>query len=299
MTVLVTGGSGFVGKALQITNPDWLYVSSKDCELTDRSACREMFESVRPNAVIHLAGRVGGIIANSQHQADFFYKNSLINLNVVHEAYRSGVPRLLAALSTCAFPDVVQSYPFYEEDLFSGLPTEANMSYGYSKRALHMQCLSYRKEYGVNYSTFAPSNVYGPGSDFNPETSHFVSALVKKVWEAKKKDSIEFYGDGLALKQQLYVSDLCRALPLLLEKHHTDEPIIVAPYENLRINDMVLALTNNCGKEIDSWFNGKFMGQRRKDGCNDKFMELFPDFEFTAFDDGVKETYDWYGENYG
>lgn len=293
----MTGGSGFVGKRLQVANPDWIYVSTKDYDLTDTYACRDMFRKIRPDAVIHLAGKVGGIIANSQHQADFFYKNSIINLNVVHEAYQAGVTRLLASLSTCAFPDVVYTYPFSEEDLFSGLPTENNLSYGYSKRSLHIQCLSYRKEYGVNYSTFAPSNLYGPGNDFDPENSHFVAALVKKVWEAKDKDTIEFYGDGRSLKQQLLITDLCNSIPLLLERHNTDSPIIVAPYENLKITDMIHMLVNSVDKDISISFNDKLKGQYRKDGSNGRFMELLPDFKFTPFIEGIRQTYEWYGKH--
>ena len=124
--VLVTGGSGFVGKRLSLLKPEWNYVSSRDYDLTNSESCRKMYEDTKPDAVIHLAARVGGIRDNATRQADFYYENIMINTNVLHEAYISGVKRVLSSLSTCAFPDAVASYPLTEEQIFDGAPSKKN-----------------------------------------------------------------------------------------------------------------------------------------------------------------------------
>ena len=124
---------------------------------------KETLKKIRPDAVVHLAGIVGGIKANSEKPADFFYKNSLMTLNLIHGCYLADIQRMLISLSTCAFPNKVEEYPMIEEDFFSGKPAETNLSYGFSKRLAHVQACAYRKQYGLNYSTFSPSNLYGKG----------------------------------------------------------------------------------------------------------------------------------------
>ena len=296
MKVIVTGGSGFVGKRLKKVKPDWIYLSSSDVNMLNHYECLDYFSREKPDAVIHLAGRVGGIKDNATHPADFFYENSTINSNVVHACYMAGVKRLLASLSTCAFPDRLGtlSYPFTEEDFLNGPPAETNRAYGFTKRALYMQIQSYRKQYGVDYSCFCPSNLYGPDDNFNIETSHFVPAMIKKIHEAKENEVVEFWGTGEPLRQQLFVDDLCKAIPELLEHHHGDIPIIVAPDENLSISKMISIFCSMINKKIEVIFNGELDGQFRKDGSNGKFKELVQGFKFTPFGEGVIKTYEWY-----
>ena len=162
MKVLVTGGSGFVGRRLQKEKPEWVYLSSSDCDLLSMESTTTFFEEASPDAIVHLAGIVGGIKHNTEKQAEFLFLNTRINTNVIESARRAGVPRVLASLSTCAFPDKMSEYPFVEEDLFSGPPADTNFSYSIAKRHLHVMCAAYRKQYGLNYSTFSPSNIYGP-----------------------------------------------------------------------------------------------------------------------------------------
>jgi GDP-L-fucose synthase len=297
MKVLVTGGSGFLGKRLKIYKPDWTYISSKDYDLTSTEETKQMFRDIKPAAVVHLAARVGGIKDNAENQALFFYQNVMMNTNIVHEAYLAGVPRLLASLSTCAFPDTVDNYPFSEKDLFSGPPAITNFSYGFSKRMLHVQAASYRKQYGLNYSTFCPSNLYGPNDHFDSESSHFVPSLISKIAKAKDGDKIEVWGTGQPLRQQLYVDDLCRAIPELLDKHATDDPIIVAPDENLSIMTMSETLVDISKKNLEIFFNGNLDGQYRKDGSNGRLLDIIPNFEFTSFISGASQTYNWYMDN--
>jgi GDP-L-fucose synthase len=291
--VLVTGGSGFVGKQLKKVKPDWIYISSKDYDLTDVSQTKQMFLDYPDlNAVIHLAGIVGGIKKNATHQADFFYKNVMMNTNVVHESYLAGVPRLLASLSTCAFPDVVSKYPFQEMDILSGPPAPTNFSYGYTKRMLYIQTKSYRKQYGVNYSCFCPSNIYGPGDDFNIETCHFVPSLIVKTLKSKRQ--LELWGTGQPLRQQLYIEDLCEIIPILLEKHNSDAPLIVSPNENLSIDEMAKTLLKSINKKVEIVYNKQLDGQFRKDGDNSELKKLIGDYNFTSFKEGVFRTYMWF-----
>ena len=291
MKVLVTGGSGFIGKNLKKMKPDWIYVSSKDYDLKNPHEVKFMFKDIKPNAVIHLAAKVGGIKENTEKQADFYYINTAINTNIVNYAAENGVQRLLASLSTCAFPDKVDSYPFSESNIFDGPPAKTNFSYGYSKRAMYAHCLAVRSQYRFNYSCFAPSNIYGPEDYFdNQDSSHFVAALVRKIAQAKHGDCLEFWGTGAPLRQQLYVKDLCKIIPIILEKFNKEEPLIVAPNENLSIKEMIDIAIEVSEKDITYTFNNNLDGQFRKDGSN-KLLLSIEDFKFTSFRDGFKETY--------
>ena len=257
-----------------------------------------MYEDLRPDAVIHLAAKVGGIKENKEKQADFYYQNNMINTNVIHEAYKFGVKRVLSALSTCAFPNVMINYPFTEKDILSGPPADSNLSYGFTKRGLFIQSTSYRDQYGLNYSCFCPSNIYGPSDNFDVDSSHFVPALVRKLFLMSDGEEIEFWGDGTPLRQQMYVDDLARIIPILLKKHNSDIPLIVAPKENLSIKDMIDVGISVSGKKVSPKFNGKYKGQYRKDGCNKELLKMIGEFQFTTFEQGMRKTYDWYGQKH-
>jgi GDP-L-fucose synthase len=294
MKVIVTGGSGFVGRRLQLIRPDWIYLSSKDLDLLDADKVFSYFSKEKPDAVVHLAAKVGGIKDNAEHPADFFYQNAKMNINVVDGCRATGVPRLLASLSTCAFPNVVAEYPYDESALLDGAPAETNLAYGFTKRLMWVHINSLRKQFGLDYSCFSPSNLYGPEDNFDLEKSHFVAAAIRKIHESE--GDVEFWGTGKPLRQQLYVDDLCKAIPVLLDRHHTSDPIIVAPNENLSIKEMVDTISTIINKDLSIKYNGALDGQYRKDGSNALFLELCPDFEFTAFEEGVRKTYDWYNE---
>ena len=296
-TVIVTGGTGFVGKRLKKHQPYWTYLSSKDCDLTDANEVRKMYADIKPDAVLHLAARVGGIKDNVDNQADFYYLNTMMNTNVIHEAAKAGIPRVLSSLSTCAYPEKIDNFPFKEEAFFEGPPTKTNFSYGMTKRMLHVSSCSYRTQYGLNYSTFCPSNIYGPGDHFGKESSHFVAALVDKIYKAKNGETVELWGSGLPLRQQLYVDDLCKIIPLLLQNHNTDMPLIVAPNENVSILELARTLTKQVDKNVRLSFNGKMDGQFRKDGSNNELLKIIGAFNFTSFEEGISKTYKWYSEN--
>jgi len=295
--VYVTGGTGFVGKNLKTHRPSWNFLSSKDCDLTDYNQVVDFLHNKQPDAIVHLAGRVGGIKENNDNQADFYYKNCAINTNILQAAHQCGINRVLSSVSTCAFPNKVKNYPFSESDFYSGPPAPTNFSYGMTKRMLHVGSVAYRKQYGRNFSTFCPSNVYGPHDHFGKKSSHFVASLINKVYNAKSGDTIELWGTGNPLRQQLYVSDLCDLIPILLERHNDEIPLIVAPSENLSIYEMSQILKKQVNKNLNFVFNGNLDGQYRKDGSNTCLRELVPSVDFTSFHDGVRETYEWFLEN--
>ncbi len=297
MRVLVTGGTGFLGNRLKRRKPNWIYLSSEMCDLKDYNQTEEILRDLYPDAIVHLAARVGGIKDNSENQAEFYLQNTLINTNIIQAAHSTGISRVLSSLSTCAFPDVVKEYPFTEKDIFNGPPAKTNFSYGYTKRALHVQTLSYRNQYGLNYSTFCPSNIYGPSDHFDTEKSHFVPALISKLVKAEDGGAIELWGTGSPKRQQLYVDDLAEIIPILLEKHNSSIPLIVAPDENLSIREMAEIANNKIEKNIKIGYNGNLDGQYRKDGSNKRFLELVGGYEFTSFDSGIEKTLQWYLEN--
>jgi len=301
MKVLVTGGSGFLGKALQKIRPEWIYLSSKDCDLREKSWVFSTLSEIAPDAIVHLAGRVGGIKENSKNQADFYYDNISVNTNVIHCAHIMGINRILSALSTCAFPDVVNKYPFTEKDILNGPPAFTNLSYGFTKRSLYAMSNAYRRQYGRNYSCFCPSNIYGPNDNFDLESSHFVPAMIRKFIEAKDGDTIEFWGTGEPLRQQLYVEDLAFFIPTLLKHHNSNIPMIVVPDENLSIRKMVEICKDLIGKNVKYFFNNSLDGQYRKDGDNSMFMNLIHEHlhtrELLPFKKGLEETIKWYKKN--
>ena len=291
--VVVFGGTGFVGSALRVHRPAWVYLSSNDCDLTNIQSVIDTLNKIKPDAILHLAAKVGGIKENRDNQAVFFDDNVLMNTNVIKAAHMCNIERVLASLSTCAFPDKCESYPFDESALFSGPPAETNFSYGFSKRMLHVQCMSYRKQFGRNYSTFCPSNIYGPGDNFDLGSSHFVAALVRKIHE-NSDGKVMMWGTGNPRRQQLYVEDLAKIIPSLLEKHNTSLPVIVSPNENLSIFEMCKIAANEISPGIRFEFNLELDGQYRKDGSNSELFRLIGDFNFTNFSIGVKKTYEWY-----
>jgi len=304
MKVLVTGGTGFLGKALQKVRPEWIYLSSKDCDLRNEFMTFKKLADIRPDAIIHLAGRVGGIKENATKQADFYHDNIMMNTNIIHCAQVLGIKRVLSSLSTCAFPDVVDKYPFTETDILNGPPAKTNLSYGFTKRSLYIMSNAFRSQFNLNYSCFCPSNIYGPNDNFDLQSSHFVSALIRKFCEAQDGDTLEFWGTGNPLRQQIYVEDLAFFIPTLLEHHNTDIPLIVAPDENLSIETMIKIcqkIFKRNGKSVDYTFNGKLDGQYRKDGNNEKFMNLIHKHlktrELLTFETGLEKTIKWYQEN--
>jgi len=295
--ILVTGGSGLVGKHLQDILPDAIYISSKDYDLTDLQQVRDMMNEYKPNNVIHLAARVGGIVDNINYPVDYLEENVLMNTNVLKACHEFDVKRVIAILSTCVYPDVVETYPMKEEDLFNGPPTPTNFSYGFAKRCMAAHIDSYRKQYDKKWSYLIPCNLYGEYDKYEEHHSHFVSALIRKIYEAE--DSIELWGTGKPLRQFMYGGDLARVI-----KHMIDNTIVgsfnVAPEWVHSINDLAEIGKKACLKDeiVVNYDNDKPDGQYRKDVDSSKLLSVLKDFEFTTLEEGIKKVYDNFSKRY-
>jgi len=302
MELLVTGGSGLAGHALQKIKPDAVYISSKDYDLTLEKDVKSMFEKYKPKKVIHLAARVGGIKDNMDHPADFLYQNIMMNSLVVHYAHKYKVEKLIAALSNCAYPDVAKKYPLKEEHLHDTPPQITNFAYAYSKRALDVQIKSYQKQYGCNFFSVIPCNMYGPYDNFDEGQSHFVAALIKKIHKTKEnsKKTLTLLGSGKPLRQYLFSEDFAKIILLLLEKYNGNGPINIAPKDEnpstAEIAEIALKAigTNDVNIKFD---NSSPDGQFRKDIDIGKLLDIINDFKFTTLSEGIKKTYDWYLKN--
>lgn len=296
--LLVTGGSGLVGHALQKICPNAIFISSKDYDLTKENEVKAMYEKYKPNQVIHLAAKVGGIKDNIEHQADFIYQNILINTYVVHYAYKFKVKKLIGVLSNCAYPDVARNYPMKEDIFHEGLPAITNLSYGYSKRTLDIQIRSYRKQYRCSFISVIPCSIYGPYDKFEDDKSHFLAALIKKIYLANKNSekNLKLLGTGKPLRQYIFSEDLAKILLKLLDKYDDCSPINIASNENLSIKDIAeitlkATRSTNLKIEFDTLSPD---GQYRKDLYNNKLFNIIGNFEFTSLYNGIYKTYKWF-----
>ncbi|MBA2378337.1 MAG: NAD-dependent epimerase/dehydratase family protein [Blastocatellia bacterium] len=292
--ILVTGGSGLVGSSLRKFLPDAVYLSSKDGDLTRERDAAAIFDEHRPRVVIHLAARVGGIMANLSEPVAFLNDNILLNTHVLENCRRLGVERVIALLSTCVYPDEAGRYPMNEDDLHSGMPTPTNFGYGYAKRLLAVQIKTYREQFGVNWYYLIPSNLYGENDHFD-EKAHFVPALIAKIIKAKEsgEKSVTLFGDGTPLRQFLYVDDLSRVILHWLGTGG-DADMNVATPENLSIREIAEIALEACDAEgLEIQFDAsKPNGQFRKDVSIERLLEVMPDFRATPLAEGIRKTYD-------
>lgn len=293
--ILVTGGSGLLGKHLQEIMPDAIYLSSKECDLRKEEEVKKLFEAIKPDCVIHLASIVGGIQFNIENPVKLLDDNILINTLVLKYSKNSNVKKLIGISSTCAYPEKVNSYPMTEEDIHSGPPTNTNFSYAMSKRVMMTQIDSYNKQYNTNYNYLIPSNLYGEHDEFNETSSHFVTALIKKIHEAKKelKNEITLMGTGLPLRQFMYAKDLAHIIKFFID-NNISENVNVAYKENSSIEQIAKIALKSCESEhLKLKFDiSKSDGQYRKDVSIDRLLSLIPNFKFTSLEKGIKETYE-------
>lgn len=294
MRIVVTGGSGLVGSHLKEILPDAIYLSSKDYNLTSENEVDKMYSELKPNCVIHLAAKVGGIIDNIKHPAQYFTDNVLMNTLLVEYAHKYKVERFIGILSTCIYPDKVEKYPLTEDMLHLGPPTPTNFSYGYAKRSLAVQIDAYNQEYKTKYNYLTPCNLYGEG-DKDGDNSHFVTALLKKIYDASNnsEDSITLFGDGTPIRQFMYVKDLCNVIKYIID-NEIYESFNVATDEVLSISDIAKIAIDICNPTLSiNWDITKPNGQYRKDVSIDKMKSIL-DIEITSLKDGIKKVYNEY-----
>jgi GDP-L-fucose synthase len=293
--VLITGGGGMVGSAME--SP--IKLTREYCDLTNPRQTNSLFRAIKPDGIIHCAGKVGGIGGNSNYKGEYFYNNIMINTNVIEAARQAGVKNLVAFLSTCVFPDKV-NYPLTVDQVHLGEPHESNYPYAYAKRMADIQIRAYREQYGLNYTSIIPSNIYGPNDNFNLDHGHVMPMLIHKLYLAKKnKTDFTVWGSGKPLREFIYSKDIAKIAEWALFNYEGTEPLIVSGDEEISIKDLV-------GLLVDEFkFKGKVKfdktkpdGQLRKPSDNSKIKELLPDFEYTPFEQGIKETVNWFKENY-
>lgn len=256
-----------------------------------------MFEKHKPTKVIHLAAKVGGIVDNIKHPADFIYENVLMNSYVTHYAHKCEVKRLIATLSNCAYPDIAESYPMAEKKFHDGLPAQTNLAYGYAKRLMDIQIKSYRKQHNCKFSSAIPCSIYGPYDKFGEDESHFLSALIKKIFFTNKKGDkiLNLIGTGKPLRQYIYSEDLAKILLILLDRYDDEDPVNISSDSNLSIKEIAETAIKVTRSNLKIEFDNKSPdGQYRKDLSSKKLFNIIGNFEFTPLEEGIKKTYEWF-----
>ena len=299
--VCVTGGAGFLGsfvvEKLRERGATEIFVPHiEDYDLRHLEAIRRMLADARPDIVIHLAARVGGIGANRAHPAEFFYDNLMMSVPLFHESWKFGVQKFVALGTVCAYPKYTP-VPFKEEDLWNGYPEETNAPYGLAKKMLLVQSQAYRQQYGFNSIFLVPVNLYGPGDNFDLESSHVIPALIRKCIEAKERgdDHIVAWGSGSPTREFLYVEDAAEGILLATERYNESDPVNLGSGMEISIKELlhlIARLTGFKGEIV--WDTSKPDGQPRR--CLDT-SRADQQFGFRAqvkFEDGLSHTISWY-----
>ncbi len=310
--VLVTGGAGFLGSHLveKLANyhcQEIFVPRSKDYDLVEMGAVKRLYQDSRPDIVIHLAARVGGIGANRADPGKFFYDNLMMGVQMMEQGRQFGIEKFVALGTICCYPKFTP-VPFKEEDLWNGYPEETNAPYGLAKKMLLVQSQAYRQQYGFNSIFLMPVNLYGPGDNFDPKSSHVIPALIKKFIDAQTKGlspkgtvpEITVWGTGKPTREFLYVEDAAEGILLATEKYNKSEPVNLGAGFEISIKDLVeliAKLTYFKGKII--WDTSKPDGQPRR--CLDT-SKAEKEFGFTTkipFEEGLKKTIEWYKKGKG
>ncbi len=313
--VIITGGAGFLGTQVvaQLDRrgaEEIIVPRSEQYDLRHLDAIRQLLADTRRprgsrsarqpvDMVIHLAARVGGIGANRAHPAEFFYDNLMMSVPLLHECWRAGIPKFLGLGTICAYPKYTP-IPFSETDLWNGYPEETNAPYGLAKKMLLVQSQAYRQQYGYNSIFLLPVNLYGPGDNFDPESSHVIPALIKKCIEARERgeDSVEVWGDGSPTREFLYVEDAAEGIVLAAERYNDSEPVNLGSAFEISIKDlveMIARLTGFRGKLV--WDTSKPNGQPRRKLDTRRAKEWFGFQASTPFEAGLRKTIDWYEQS--
>ena len=298
-TVLVTGGAGFLGrqivKILESQNPAKIIIprSDKD-DLRDVNVCRRLVQGV--DVVIHLAAKVGGIGFNLEKPGELFYDNLIMGVQLTEEARRAGVKKFVGLGTICQYPKFTP-VPFKEEDLWIGYPEETNAPYGLAKKMLLVQAQAYRQQYGFNAIHLMPVNLYGPGDNFDPESSHVIPALIKKFIDARDRgdEYVVVWGTGKATREFLYVEDCAKAVVMAAEKYDGKDPINIGSSFEISIkelSELIMKLTGFKGKIV--WDSTKPDGQPRRKLDTTKAKKEFGFSSKTSFEAGLEKTIDWY-----
>jgi len=303
---MVTGGTGLVGRGIQAAvemdkrdDEEWIFLSSKDGNLLSETETMALFDKHKPTHVIHLSAQVGGLFANLRANCDFFRNNMRMNDNILECAHQAGVTKLVSCLSTCIFPDKT-TYPIDESMVHLGPPHSSNFGYSYAKRMIDVMNQAYNQQHGHMFTSVVPCNVYGPHDNFNLQDGHVIPGLINKAYEAKKNGTpFEIWGTGKPLRQFIYSLDLAKLFIWVMREYEEIDPIILASDDEVSIKDVAYMIL----EAIDFHGEVKFLteksdGQFKKTASNAKLRKYLPGFEFTPIRQAIKETVDWYCQNY-
>ena len=303
-TILVTGGAGFLGTAIVkellirgAQKEHILIPRSRDCDLRLLKNCEKVVKDI--DVVIHLAAKVGGIGYNLSHPGELFYDNCIMGIQMMEAARLSGVSKFVAVGTVCAYPKFTP-VPFREETLWEGYPEETNAPYGLAKKMLLVQAQAYRRQYGFNAIYLLPVNLYGPGDNFDPASSHVIPALIRKFVEARDSgaSSVEVWGTGAASREFLYVDDAARAIVLAGERYDGDEPVNLGSGMEISIKELVSLISDITGFSGDIiWDTSKPDGQPKRNLDVSRARDWFSFEAKVPFEEGLLRTVKWFMEN--
>jgi GDP-L-fucose synthase len=294
--ILVTGGNGLVGS--EFIGNQFFKPKSAQFDLRDREqTIRLMLKGF--DSVIHCAAKVGGVGANMNYKGEFFYDNIMMNTNIIETSRISGVKNLVTFLSTCIFPNDVD-YPLTEKKIHLGPPHFSNDAYAYAKRMADIQIRSYREQYGLNYKSVIPTNIYGPNDNYDIENGHVIPSLIHKCFLARETNKpLIIWGSGKPLREFIFSKDVAKLTEWVLENYNESDPIILSTSDEISIKDVVeiiVEIMNFKGSVI--YDNTKPDGQFRKPSDNSKIKSYLPDFKFTPIYEGLRETIEFFENNY-
>lgn len=296
--ILVTGGSGLVGRCFG--GDRFIKTSSRESlNLLDKNQTSNFLNKLKPEGVIHCAAKVGGVKGNMDYPADFTYQNLMMNTNIIEEARLAGVNKLISFASTCVFPDSVE-YPLSPEKIHLGPPHVSNYGYAYAKRMADIQIQSYRQQYGLNYFSVIPCNIYGPGDNYDVVNGHVIPSLIHKFFIAKNNgEDVTIWGSGNPLREFIFSRDVAKLTELLYDNYTEGVPVILSTGEEISIKDVVLLIAEIFEFKGNIHFDTtKPEGQFRKPSDNSHIKSLFPDFKFTPIEEGLRESIEWFINNY-
>ena len=295
--VLVTGGYGLVGS--EFNKPNYIPLSSSEADLRIRNEVDNVLDKINFQSIIHCAGKVGGVGGNMNYKGEFFYDNIMMNTNIIESARQHNIDNLVVFLSTCVFPDKVD-YPLTEKKIHLGPPHFSNDAYAYAKRMADIQIRAYREQYGLNYKSVIPTNIYGPNDNYDIKNGHVIPSLIHKCYLAREnKTPLTIWGTGKPLREFIFSKDVAKLTEWVLENYNESEPIILSTSDEISIRDVVdtiVELMNFKGEVV--WDLSKPDGQFRKPSDNSKIKNYLPDFKFTPIETGLQETIKWFIENY-
>jgi len=304
--ITITGGKGFLGKHLVRAFHDkgYRYITVADLpeyNLIRIEDVRRLYEETTPDIVVHLAAKVGGIGFNRENPGALFYENIMMGVQLIHEGYLHGIEKFVALGTICAYPKFTP-VPFREDDLWNGYPEETNAPYGLAKKMMLVQSQAYRQQYGFNSIFLLPVNLYGPGDNFDPGSSHVIPALIKKCVDARVKGdaTVEVWGTGKATREFFYVEDAARAIVEATEKYNKSEPVNIGAGFEISIHDLAMLIVELTGYRGEiRWNPANPDGQPRRMLDTARAFQEFGFRSTTDFREGLKKTIDWYEHNSG